>query len=168
MEELKELHLPPIQAAIKAGIDSIMTSHIIVEAIDPKLPATLSKDVLTGLLREEMGFDGLIVTDAMGMQAIDANWGAGEAAVMSIQAGADIVMAEGPTEDQIETYEALYEAYQSGKLTEERVRSSLERILRKKLEYDLFNRRFVDTSEAKSFVGIQNIKRWLCKWREIQ
>src|SRR5690625_3843640 len=153
MEELKEVHLPPFQAAIKAGIDSIMTSHIIVEAIDPKLPATLSKDVLTGLLREEMGFEGLIVTDAMGMQAIDANWGAGEAAVMSIQAGAEIVMAEGPTKDQIETYEALNEAYQSGELTEERINNSLERILRKKLEYDLFNRRFVDTSEAKSFVG---------------
>src|SRR5699024_12281065 len=106
-----------------------------------------------GLLREEMGFEGLIVTDAMGMQAIDANWGAGEAAVMSIQAGADIVMAEGTTKDQIETYEALNEAYQSGELTEERINNSLERILRKKLEYDLFNCRFVDTSEAKSFVG---------------
>src|SRR5699024_1692845 len=64
-ETLEEVHLPPFQAAIDAGADSIMTSHVIIEAIDPELPATLSEDVLTGLLREEMGFDGLIVTDAM-------------------------------------------------------------------------------------------------------
>src|SRR5699024_12785421 len=121
---------------------------VIVEAIDPELPATLSQDVLTGLLREDMEFDGLIVTDAMGMQAIDANWGAGDAAVMSIQAGADIVMAEGPPEDQLETYDALYEAYESGELTEERLHESLERILTKKYEYDLFDNQFVDTCES--------------------
>src|SRR5699024_1552272 len=154
-DELEEKHLPPFQAAIDAGIDSIMTAHVIVEAIDPELPATLSKDVLTGLLREDMEFDGLIVTDAMGMQAIDANWGAGDAAVMSIQAGADIILAEGPPEDQLETYDALYDAYQSGELTEERVQASLERILTKKFEYNLFDNRFVDPYEAKAFVGNQ-------------
>src|SRR5699024_861843 len=154
-DELEEKHLPPFQAAIDAGIDSIMTAHVIVEAIDPELPATLSKDVLTGLLREGMEFDGLIVTDAMGMQAIDANWGAGDAAVMSIQAGADIILAEGPPEDQLETYDALYDAYQSGELTEERVQASLERILTKKFEYNLFENRFVDPYEAEAFVGNQ-------------
>src|SRR5699024_12403059 len=89
------------------------------------------------------------------MQAIDANWGAGDAAVMSIQAGADIILAEGPPEDQLETYDALYDAYQSGELTEERVQASLERILTKKFEYNLFDNRFVDPYEAKAFVGNQ-------------
>ena len=154
-EVLDEVHLPPFQEAIDAGIDSIMTSHIIIEAIDPELPATLSHDVLTGLLREEMGFDGLIVTDAMEMRAITDNWGAGEAAVMAIQAGADIVMAVGSQAAQVETLEALYDAYQSGELTEERVQESLERILMKKLEYDLFDQRFVDPSEAEEVVGNQ-------------
>ena len=155
-EELEEIHLPPFQAAIDAGIDSMMTSHIVIEAIDPELPATLSEDVLTGLLREEMEFDGLIVTDAMEMQAITDNWGAGEAAVMSIQAGADIVMAVGTQEAQLETLDALYDAYQTGELTEERVHESLERILTKKIEYDLFDDRFVDPAEAEAFVGNQD------------
>ncbi|QDI92199.1 glycoside hydrolase family 3 protein [Salicibibacter halophilus] len=151
-EELEELHLPPFQSAIDADIDSMMTAHIIIEAIDSELPATLSEDVLTGLLREDMGFDGLIVTDDMAMEAITDNWGAGEAAVMSIQAGADIVMAlASPTE----AHDALYDAYQSGELSEERVHESLERVLTKKLEYDLFDDRYVDASEAEAFVGNQ-------------
>lgn len=154
--ELDDIHLPPFQAAIDAGIDSIMTSHIIIEAIDPELPATLSEDVLTGLLREEMAFDGLIVTDAMEMKGITDNWGAGEAAVMSIQAGADIVMAVGTQEAQLETLDALYDAYQSGELTEQRVQESLERILMKKMEYELFDHRFVDSAEAGEFVGNQD------------
>jgi beta-N-acetylhexosaminidase len=155
-EVLDEVHLPPFQAAIDEGIDSIMTSHIIIEAIDPELPATLSEDVLTGLLREEMGFDGLIVTDAMEMQAITDNWGTGEAAVMAIQAGADIIMAVGSQAAQLETLDALYDAYQSGELTEERVQESLERILMKKFEYGLFDQRYVDPEEAAAFVGNQD------------
>ncbi|WP_176448166.1 glycoside hydrolase family 3 protein [Lentibacillus sp. CBA3610] len=152
-EELEEIHLPPFQAAIDAGVDSIMTTHIIIEAVDPNLPATLSEDVLTGLLREDMGFDGLIVTDAMSMQAIDDNWGTGEAAVMSFQAGADLIMATGAPDRQLETYDALYNAYQSGEITEERVQESLERILMKKFDYDLFDNRYVNVSEAEAFVG---------------
>ncbi|UOQ92266.1 hypothetical protein MUO14_17525 [Halobacillus shinanisalinarum] len=76
-ETLKEVHLAPFKAAIDVGVDSIMTAHVIIEAIDPKLPATLSKKVLTGLLREEMNFDGIIITDAMSMDAIDERWGQG-------------------------------------------------------------------------------------------
>src|SRR5699024_4559979 len=137
-ETLEEVHLPPFQAAIYAGADSIMTSHVIIEAIDPELPATLSKDVLTGLLREEMGFDGIIVTDAMSMGAIDEQWGAGEAAVMAVKAGADIIMATGTLEQQKETFTALQEAYESGELSEERLDESVERILATKVRYGLF------------------------------
>src|SRR5699024_7583059 len=154
-ETLEEVHLPPFQAAIDAGADSIMTSHVIIEAIDPELPATLSEDVLTGLLREEMGFDGLIVTDAMSMQAIKDNWGAGEAAVMTIQAGADIVMATGTLNEQKETFEALLSAYESGELSQERVDASVERILAKKVMYGLFDNRYVDPDEATDVVNTQ-------------
>lgn len=152
-ETLEEVHLPPFQAAIDAGTASMMTSHIIIEAIDPDLPATLSEKVLTELLREEMGFGGIIVTDAMSMDAIDANWGAGEAGVMAIQAGADIVMATGSLNQQKETFETLLEAYESGELSQERVDQSLERILTKKVEYDLFDNRFVDPEEAANVVS---------------
>ncbi|WP_418608186.1 glycoside hydrolase family 3 N-terminal domain-containing protein [Georgenia sp. SUBG003] len=76
-ETLEEVHLKPFQAAIDAGADSIMTAHIVVEVIDDELPATLSPAVLTGLLREDMGFDGLVITDGMGMRAISDRWGTG-------------------------------------------------------------------------------------------
>src|SRR5699024_7798703 len=152
-ETLEEVHLPPFQAAIDAGADSIMTSHVIIEAIDPELPATLSEDVLTGLLREEMGFDGLIVTDAMSMQAFKDNWGVGEAAVMTIQAGADFVMATGTLNEQKETFEALLSAYESGELSQERVDASVERILAKKVMYGLFDNRYVDPDEATDVVN---------------
>jgi beta-N-acetylhexosaminidase len=147
-ETLEEVHLPPFKAAIDAGIDTVMTAHVIIEAIDPNLPATLSKEVLTGLLRDQLGFDGIIVTDAMSMHAIDKNWGTGSAAVMTIQAGADIVMATGTYEQQLETFETLLEAYESGELSKKRVNESLERILMKKMAYDLFEERYVDPDNA--------------------
>ncbi|MBT2638664.1 glycoside hydrolase family 3 protein [Bacillus sp. ISL-39] len=152
-ETLEEVHLPPFKAAIDAGIDSIMTAHVIINAIDPELPATLSKKVLTGLLREEMGFDGIIVTDAMSMHAIDKEWGAGEAGVMAINAGADIVMATGTYEQQLETYDALYNALKSGDLTEKRVDESIKRILTAKFKYDLFNDRYDDPATATKVVN---------------
>ncbi|TFJ92474.1 M20/M25/M40 family metallo-hydrolase [Lentibacillus salicampi] len=157
-ETLEEVHLPPFQAAIDAGAESIMTSHVIIEAIDPELPATLSEDVLTGLLREDMGFDGLIVTDAMSMQAIKDNWGAGEAAVMTIQAGADIVMATGSLDEQKETFDTLLAAYESGELSQERVDESLNRILATKVRYGLSNHRYVEPEEATNVVNTESHK----------
>lgn len=150
---LEEVHLPPFKAAINAGVDSIMTAHVIINAIDPDLPATLSKKVLTGLLREEMGFKGIIVTDAMSMDAIDKEWGAGKAGVMAINAGADIVMATGTYDQQLETYDALYQALLTGELTEKRVNESLERILMTKFKYDLFNDRYDDPATATKVVN---------------
>ncbi|MFB4162362.1 glycoside hydrolase family 3 protein [Alteribacillus sp. JSM 102045] len=157
---LEEIHLPPFQAAIDAGADSIMTAHVIVEAVDPELPATLSEKVLTGLLREEMNFDGIIVTDAMSMDAIDEEWGAGEAAIMTVQAGGDIVMATGTLDQQKETFEALLEAYKSGELSNKRLDESLKRILTKKFEYNLFENRFVDPTEAVNIANTGSHKEF--------
>lgn len=154
-EVLRTVHLPPFQAVIDQGIESIMTSHIIIEAIDPELPATLSKKVLTGLLREDMGFKGIIVTDAMVMEAISKNWGAGEAAVMAINAGADIVMANGSVDDQIDTLDSLYEALQAGKLERSRIDESVERILTYKFKLNMFDHRYVDVDKATEVVGEQ-------------
>lgn len=147
-ETLNKVHLPPFQAAIDAGVESIMTSHVIIKAIDPELPATLSYKVLTGLLRNEMGYDGIIVTDAMDMYAIAKNWGTGEAAVMSIKAGADVVMATGSFEDQIETYQYLLKAVKGGEISEKRLNESVRRILTIKFKYHLFSNRFVNPEKA--------------------
>ncbi|MCR8843562.1 glycoside hydrolase family 3 protein [Paenibacillus sp. SC116] len=150
---LRQVHLPPFQAVIDQGIESIMTSHIIIEAIDPTLPATLSKKVLTGLLREDMGFKGIIITDAMVMEAISNNWGAGEAAVMAIHAGADIVMANGSAADQIETLDSLYHALQAGKIAKSRVDDAVARIITYKLKMKTFDNRYVDVDQAVKIVG---------------
>ncbi|WP_186785915.1 glycoside hydrolase family 3 protein [Paenibacillus agilis] len=155
---LRQVHLPPFKAVIDQGIESIMTSHIIIEAIDSTLPATLSKKVLTGLLREDMGFKGMIITDAMVMDAISKNWGAGEAAVMAVNAGADIVMANGSAADQFETLDTLYGALQAGKIEKSRVDDAVTRIITYKLKMKTFDNRYVDVDRAVKIVG--NGEHW--------
>lgn len=149
-ETLEQVHLKPFQAAIDAGLDSIMTSHVVVEAIDSEYPATLSHDVLTGLLRDEMGFDGLVITDGMGMRAISERWGTGEAAVMAVRAGADVILAGDTAEI---TAQAIHQAVLSGDIAERRVDESVLRILRTKCGYGLFDNRSVDPGTAERVAG---------------
>ncbi|RQH03280.1 glycoside hydrolase family 3 protein [Natrarchaeobius oligotrophus] len=150
---LRDVHLPPFQAAIDAGAGAIMTAHVIVEAIDDQRPATLSPAVLTGLLRDEMGFDGIVVTDAMSMDAIEDHWGTSDGARMAIEAGADVIMATGTWEDQVDTYDALYQAYSDGELTEERIDESVRRVLEAKFEYGVMDDYLVDPEDAIATVG---------------
>lgn len=139
-ETLDEVHLPPFRAAIDAGIDAIMTAHIVVEAIDSERPATLSEPVLTGLLRNELGFDGLIVTDSMSMQAITDMWGQQRAAVLAAKAGADVIMSMGGYEDHAATVDALYGAVQSGELSIERIEEAATRVLEAKRKVGVLTR----------------------------
>ncbi len=108
----------PFERAVKAGAPAVMTAHIVYSALD-RLPATLSKNILTDLLREAWGYSGVVVTDSMGMQAIDAHWGRGEAAVLALAAGADLVMALGRREAQEETLRAVEAALKSGRVSVE-------------------------------------------------
>ncbi|RQG89115.1 glycoside hydrolase family 3 protein [Natrarchaeobius halalkaliphilus] len=155
-QTLHDVHLPPFQAAIDAGTDAIMTAHVIVEAIDDERPATLSKDVLTGLLREEMGFDGLIVTDAMSMDAIEDEWGTSDGTRLAVEAGADVIMATGTWQDQLDTYNALHQAYADDELSEERINESVARILETKLEYGTMDQYTVNPETAIETVGHPN------------
>lgn len=91
-DELKREHLAPFAAAIAQGVKSIMSTHIIFSALDNELPATLSRPVLNGLLRQGMGFGGIIITDCLEMGAIAARYGAAQAACMAAKAGADIML----------------------------------------------------------------------------
>ena len=122
-ERLENLELIPFRAAIAAGAGSIMTGHLNVPALepDPNIPATLSSNILTGVLRKELGFEGLVVTDAMDMGGITVRYAPGEAAVRAITAGADCVLMS-PVPDA--AFEALQAAVKSGRLSKERLDAS--------------------------------------------
>ncbi len=130
-ERLDRVELAPFRAAIAAGVSAVMTAHLQVPALDPDCPATFSSLILTQLLRQEMGFDGLIVTDALVMQAITRHYGDYDAPIMALEAGADIILM--PV-DPSGTIEAICEAVQTGRLSRERIHASLERIWRSKQE----------------------------------
>jgi len=131
-ERLDAVELLPFRVAIAAGVDSIMTAHILFPALDAERPATLSPAILSDLLRHEMAFDGLIITDSMAMKAIADHYGQGEAAIQSVLAGADIVLACGPREKQVEILEALVRSVREKKISPERIEESMSRILRQK------------------------------------
>lgn len=133
-ERLDAVELAPFRAAITAGVDSIMTAHILFPALDAERPATLSPAILGGLLRREMAFDGLVITDSMAMKAIADHYGQGEAAVQSVLAGADVVLACGPREKQVEILEALLRSVREKKISPERIEESVSRILRQKIK----------------------------------
>ncbi|NEP16890.1 MAG: beta-glucosidase [Leptolyngbya sp. SIO4C1] len=128
-ERLQQLELAPFKAAIAAGVDSVMTAHLLLPQLDSQYPATLSKATLTGLLRQDLGFDGLIVTDALVMGAIAQQYGPYEAAVLAVAAGADILLMPA---DPVGTIEALCEAVRVGRLSQAQIRTSVERIWRAK------------------------------------
>jgi beta-glucosidase len=123
-ERLEAIELPPFRQAIAAGVASVMTAHLLLPELDPDRPATLSWRVLTQLLRQDLGFDGLVVTDALVMEAIAARYGAGEAAVQALEAGADLVLMPA---DPWQAIEAILSAVGEGRLSQERLWSSLER-----------------------------------------
>lgn len=129
-ERLRQIELVPFKKAIEAEVDAIMTAHVIFPAFEPdEIPATLSRRVLTDLLREELGFNGLIVTDCLEMQAISKHFGVKEGAVRAIEAGADLVLVSHTLSEQIAAIEYVYEAVESGRLSEERIDASVQRIL---------------------------------------
>ncbi|AZS14706.1 beta-N-acetylhexosaminidase [Paenibacillus lutimineralis] len=129
-ERLHHIELLPFRKGIEAGADAVMTAHVIFPAFETEeIPATLSRRVLTELLREEMGFDGVIVTDCLEMHAIAKSCGIAEGAVRAIEAGADLVLVSHTLSDQIAAIEAVREAVVSGRISEDRINQSLQRIL---------------------------------------
>ncbi|MBM4112153.1 MAG: beta-N-acetylhexosaminidase [Phycisphaerae bacterium] len=125
---LESIELPPFRAAIDAGVASIMTAHVVFDAIDPGVPATLSAAAIDGLLRRELGFDGMVVSDDLDMKAIADRFEVGAAAVRSVAAGCDLLLCCRSAENRDRAIAALAEAIESGALPRSRVARSLERI----------------------------------------
>ena len=132
-EELERCELPPFRKAIGAGIPAIMTSHVLFPRLEPeRLPATMSRRLLTGLLREELGFGGVIISDCMEMDAIAKFYGTVEGAVASIAAGADIVCISHTAALAQETAERLLAGLEDGSLPKAEFDCALERLARAK------------------------------------
>ncbi|MFZ4450473.1 glycoside hydrolase family 3 protein [Salibacterium aidingense] len=141
-ERLMDVELYPFQQAMNAGIDAIMTAHVTFPKIDDtkviskkdgteiSLPATLSHKVLTGLMREEMGYDGVIITDALNMNAITDHFGSVDAVIRSVKAGTDIILMPVGLE---KVADGLRDAVETGEIREERIEESVERILTLKI-----------------------------------
>ncbi|AJY77746.1 beta-glucosidase [Paenibacillus beijingensis] len=129
-ERMERIELVPFKRAIAEGVDAIMSAHIRFPALEPEgLPATLSRTVLKGLLREELGFEGVITTDCMEMNAIASHYGTVEAAVMAVEAGADVVLISHRADLQAGALDAIERAVRDGRLSEARIEQSVKRLL---------------------------------------
>ncbi|MGI8314134.1 glycoside hydrolase family 3 N-terminal domain-containing protein [Halobacillus mangrovi] len=165
-ERLKEVELYPFQKAMEAGIDAVMTAHVTFPKIDDtkviskkdgtkiSLPATLSHKVLTGLMREEMGHEGVIITDAMNMNAIAEHFGAVDAAVRAVKAGTDIVLMPVGLE---EVAGGLLDAVQSGEISEKRIEASVDRILTLKVNRGIIKTENPENIEDKIQKAVETV-----------
>jgi len=151
-ERLGAIELVPFKAAIDAGMQGIMTAHIAVPAISGEtIPATVSHKVLTGLLRADLGFDGIVFTDAMDMAAVNRLYPRGEAAVRAVMAGADVILMPRDVKAAID---AIVEAIDEGRLTEARLDESVGRLLRLKEDLGLAEERAVPLERVPQLVGV--------------
>jgi beta-N-acetylhexosaminidase len=152
-KQLEEIDLPPFRNAVNAGIDAIMTAHIAVTGIlgDSAPPATVAPYFMTDLLRKDMGFKGLVVTDAMTMGGVANRYGATEPLILALQAGADILLMPHGVGEAID---AVTAAVNSGRITQARVDSSVRRVLRLKAQAGLREGRLVDINAVDSIVNV--------------
>lgn len=155
MERMMETELIPFKRVIEAGVGSIMTAHIAFPNIgsDPRRPATLDSFFMTDLLQNELGFDGLIVTDALEMAGIANHYSPGNAAIEAIKAGADMILL---SPDEMTAILQIERAVLRGELSEERINASVLKILRWKIDYGLFARPFTDIYKVSERVGTRH------------
>lgn len=155
LDRLKSFELIPFANAIKNGVDVVMVAHILLPEIDERNPATLSKTVITDILRNEMKFNGVVITDDMTMGAIIQNYDIGNAAVMSVAGGADIVLVCHDNEKQIQILEALRQAVIDGVISEDSLDEHVYRVLKLKRKYDLKNQNIesVDVKGINEKIG---------------
>ena len=150
-QEWETIDKPPFQAAVDAGIDTIMTAHIQVPALDPSGdPATLSKPIITGILRGEMGYDGVVVTDSLGMRGVRDKYGDDRVPVLALKAGVDVLL--NPPRMAV-AYQGVMDAVSSGELSEKRLDKSLRRVLDLKWRNGVVHDPYVDPDAVLDTLG---------------
>ncbi len=166
VEELERMEMYPFIQAVKAGVASIMTTHILFPALEPdSVPATMSRRIITGILREKMGYQGLVITDSMEMAAIQTYYGTEEGCVATLQAGVDIAMICHSLDMARKAICRVEQAVREGKISIKELEESTARILRLKVEYKVgefgekydntFDRKLVSEMIQKSVAGYQ-------------
>ncbi len=136
-QTIAQRDLPPFRAAIEAGVPMVMVGHLVYPAIDPERPASLSPAAIE-LLRGELGFEGVIVTDDLAMEGATRGRTVAQAAVAAVAAGVDLLLISGPPEEQAAAYDAVVAAVESGEIPRERIDASVERIKNVKDRYPLY------------------------------
>ena len=152
-DRLEAMEFPPFREAIRAGVAAVMTAHVVYPALDADHPATLSPAII-GMLRAEMGFGGIVVSDSMRMRAIADLLGPGEAAVQAVLAGVDLILALGPTEVQWEALRGVRAAAAGGRIPPARIREAAERVVAAKRRLGLFDNAFVQENAVPRRVGL--------------
>ncbi|GLW95985.1 beta-N-acetylhexosaminidase [Microtetraspora sp. NBRC 16547] len=153
----RKLDAPPFREAIAHGVDAIMSAHVVMPKLDPSGdPATLSRTILTGLLRDELGFDGVISTDALNMAGVREKYGDAEVAVRAVLAGADVLLMP---PDMPKAYGAVLSAVKSGRISAARLDASVTRILRLKAKRGMFDKVATDPSVVRSPAHLNAARR---------
>ncbi|MEW1673719.1 glycoside hydrolase family 3 protein [Streptomyces noursei] len=152
-EEWERLDAPPFKAAIAAGIDSVMTAHIVVPALDPSGdPATLSRPIVTGILRRRLGYDGVVVTDSLGMEGVRVKYGDDRVPVLALKAGVDQLL--NPPDLSV-AHAAVVRALRDGELSEQEIDAKLLRILTLKERRGLFADPYTSREQVDRVVGVR-------------
>ncbi|MGE4283457.1 MAG: beta-N-acetylhexosaminidase [Clostridia bacterium] len=137
LNRLRNFELIPFEQAIRNGADAVMVAHILLNRIDQANPASLSRIVITDILRTQLNFNGVVITDDMTMGAIAQNFEIGNAAVKAVNAGSDIVLVSRGYDNEVRVINALKNAVQNGTISQQRIDESIYRILRLKQKYDI-------------------------------
>lgn len=140
LETVKNYDLPPFRAAVKAGVPMVMVGHLVYPVIDPDRPASLSPKAI-GMLRQDLGFEGVVITDDLSMKGANGGDPPARAAVRAVKAGADMMIISSPPQEQADAYDAVVEAVKSGEISREQIRRSVERVLEVKESYPIYEKR---------------------------
>ncbi|HBI03335.1 MAG TPA: beta-N-acetylhexosaminidase, partial [Paenibacillaceae bacterium] len=154
LERLQNFELLPFAEAIKKDADAVMVAHILLPQIDPTYPSSMSKKIITDLLREDLNFKGVIMSDDMTMGAILKNYDIKEAAIASVQAGTDLLLVCHNFNNVTYVINGIKEAVQNGSISEERINESVYRILKLKDQYNLTDEKIesIDVNELNKLV----------------
>jgi beta-N-acetylhexosaminidase len=138
MQTVLSYDLPPFKQAVKAGVPTVMGGHLLYPAIDPERPASLSPKAIQ-LLRQEVGFEGVIITDDLAMEGAKQRGTVAQAAVKAVSAGADMLIISSPPQEQADAYAAVVRGVKQGRISQDQINDSVDRILKLKQQYLLRN-----------------------------